>query len=262
MARVWGCIVQFMVPEQRRGGKLAPKARWGLHLVVSAESKGWEVLDLTVNKVVTAVATIFYETLSIEMWKVEYGPASTRTPSNPPTNSSSAHPPLLAADDELDGDGADDVIPFPPPPVQGSSSATGDEGRLGASPAAPSGCIAGGQLEAKKVSNGQRQTTGESSTSKKTAEMPSVEVPTAEKLSAEAPTAEKPLVEAPTSGEPSVEELPTGEQFDDDSSSDVVEVVDAVGDDEGELSTGEQSNNSDVVEVAVEEAKLQQRQVA
>ncbi|CAI7800759.1 unnamed protein product [Closterium sp. NIES-53] len=27
LARVWGCIVQFMVPEQQRGGKLAPKAR-------------------------------------------------------------------------------------------------------------------------------------------------------------------------------------------------------------------------------------------
>ncbi|CAI7748458.1 unnamed protein product [Closterium sp. NIES-54] len=27
LARVWGCMVQFMVPEQQRGGKLAPKAR-------------------------------------------------------------------------------------------------------------------------------------------------------------------------------------------------------------------------------------------
>ncbi|CAI7904305.1 unnamed protein product [Closterium sp. NIES-54] len=26
LARVWGCMVQFMVPEQQRGGKLAPKA--------------------------------------------------------------------------------------------------------------------------------------------------------------------------------------------------------------------------------------------
>ncbi|CAI7740910.1 unnamed protein product [Closterium sp. NIES-54] len=47
LARVWGCMVQFMVPEQQRGGKLAPKARWGLHLGVSPASKGWEVLDLT-----------------------------------------------------------------------------------------------------------------------------------------------------------------------------------------------------------------------
>ncbi|CAI7837203.1 unnamed protein product [Closterium sp. NIES-54] len=40
LAQVWGCMVQFMVPEQQRGGKLAPKSRWGLHLGVSPESKG------------------------------------------------------------------------------------------------------------------------------------------------------------------------------------------------------------------------------
>ncbi|CAI7856292.1 unnamed protein product [Closterium sp. NIES-54] len=66
LARVWGCMVQFMVPEQQRGGKLAPKARWGLHLGVSSESKGWEILDLINNKVVTSVKVIFYEMLSLE----------------------------------------------------------------------------------------------------------------------------------------------------------------------------------------------------
>ncbi|CAI7792470.1 unnamed protein product [Closterium sp. NIES-54] len=48
-----------------RGGKLAPKARWGLHLGVSLESEGWEVLDLSDNKVVTSVKVIFYGTLSL-----------------------------------------------------------------------------------------------------------------------------------------------------------------------------------------------------
>ncbi|CAI7889244.1 unnamed protein product [Closterium sp. NIES-54] len=69
LAWVWGCMVQFMVPKQHRGGKLAPKARWGLHLGVSQESKGWEVLDLTDSKVVTSIEVIFYETLSLEVWK-------------------------------------------------------------------------------------------------------------------------------------------------------------------------------------------------
>ncbi|CAI7832226.1 unnamed protein product, partial [Closterium sp. NIES-53] len=32
MVRVWGCMLQYMVPQSQRGGKLAPKARWGLHL--------------------------------------------------------------------------------------------------------------------------------------------------------------------------------------------------------------------------------------
>ncbi|CAI7814625.1 unnamed protein product, partial [Closterium sp. NIES-54] len=66
LARVWSCMVQFMVPEQQSGGKLAPKARWGLYLGVSPESKGWEVLDLSNNKVVTSVNVIFYESLSLE----------------------------------------------------------------------------------------------------------------------------------------------------------------------------------------------------
>ncbi|CAI5505830.1 unnamed protein product [Closterium sp. Naga37s-1] len=235
LARVWGCMVQFMVPEQRCGGKLAPKARSGLHLGVSAESKGLEVLDLMNNKVITTVEAIFYETLSMEMWKVEYGPASTTTPSTPPTDSSSVHPPLLAADDELDEDDADDVTPSPPPPVQGSLSAAGDEGRLGQRREAADdrGVV--------DVEEDRRDAVGRA--------------PTAEKLSAEAPTAEKSSAEAPTSGEPSVEEMPTGEQIDDDSSSDVAEVVGAAGGDAGELSTGEQSDDGDVVEVAVEEAK-------
>ncbi|CAI7766318.1 unnamed protein product [Closterium sp. NIES-53] len=228
-----------------RSTKLVPKAHSGLHLGVSAESKGWEVLDLTDNKVVTTVKVIFYETLSLEMWKVEYGPVSKRTPSTPRTDSVSVHPPLLAADDELDEDDTDGVTPSHPPLVQGSSSAAGDEGRLGASPAAPTSCIACGQRDAEKVNNGKRKTTGESSTSKKTAEKPSAEVP----------TAEKPSAEASTSGEPSLEELPTGEQFGDDSSSDVVEVVGVPGGNEWELLTGEQSNDNDVVEIAVKKAK-------
>ncbi|CAI7795507.1 unnamed protein product [Closterium sp. NIES-54] len=66
LARVWGCMVQFMAPERQRGGKLAPKACWGLHLGVSPESTGWEVLDLTHNKLVTSVEVIFYETPSLE----------------------------------------------------------------------------------------------------------------------------------------------------------------------------------------------------
>ncbi|CAI7934415.1 unnamed protein product [Closterium sp. NIES-54] len=170
----------------------------------------------------------------------------TRTPSTPPTDSSSVHPPLLVADDKLDEDDANNVTPSLPPPVQWSSSATGDEERLGTSPAAPTSCIAGVQRDTEKVSDGKRQTTGESSTLKKTAETPSAEAPTVEKLSAE----------APTSREPSAEELLTREQLDDDSSSNVVEVVGASGGDEGETLIGEQSDNSDVVEVAVKEAKL------
>ncbi|CAI7873322.1 unnamed protein product [Closterium sp. NIES-53] len=227
LARMWGCMVQFMVPEQQRGGKLAPKARWGLHLGVSPESKGWEVLDLTDNKIVTTGEAIFYEHLLMEKWTAEYGPASTRTPSAPPPDSSSEVPPLLAVVDKLDDEDAEEV-PLPPPVVP--SSAAGDEGRLDASPVAPTGCIAGGLHDVQKVGDGKQQTTEELSASKPTSEKPSGELPPASKPLAEAPTSGEPLVEKPIVKEPSVEELPAGEQFDDDSSSDdVVEVIRAAG---------------------------------
>ncbi|CAI7909387.1 unnamed protein product [Closterium sp. NIES-54] len=107
LARVWGCMVQFMVPEQQRSRKLAPKARWGLHLGVSPESKGWEVLDLTNNKVVTSVEVIFYKTLSLEVWMAKFGPASGRTQEHPLTDTSTATVPLLA---EVDETADEDVV--------------------------------------------------------------------------------------------------------------------------------------------------------
>ncbi|CAI7793017.1 unnamed protein product [Closterium sp. NIES-54] len=69
MVRVWGCMLQYMVPQSQRGGKLAPKARWGLHLGVSAASKGWTVLDLESNRLITTVEAVFYETMSLAGWK-------------------------------------------------------------------------------------------------------------------------------------------------------------------------------------------------
>ncbi|CAI7878969.1 unnamed protein product [Closterium sp. NIES-53] len=65
LARVWGCMAHFLVPEQQRGGKLKPKAKWGLHLGVSEESKGWELLDIADNWVVTT-SDVVYENMSLE----------------------------------------------------------------------------------------------------------------------------------------------------------------------------------------------------
>ncbi|CAI7809963.1 unnamed protein product [Closterium sp. NIES-53] len=65
LARVWGCMAQFLVPEQQRGGKMKPKARWGLHLGVSEESKGWELLNIADNRVVTTSDMVFYENMSL-----------------------------------------------------------------------------------------------------------------------------------------------------------------------------------------------------
>ncbi|CAI7785960.1 unnamed protein product, partial [Closterium sp. NIES-54] len=175
LAWVWGCMVQFMVPEQQRGGKLVPKARWGLHLGVSMESKGWEILDLTNNKVVTLVEVIFYETLSLEAWKAKFETASGRTQPHPPTDTSTATIPLLVEVDEPADEDVVEVLPpslvLAPPflvahrPTSTPVSTTGDEGSLEASAVVPASGIAGGRQGAKPVDqDGNPSTTGEQQT--------------------------------------------------------------------------------------------------
>ncbi|CAI7776500.1 unnamed protein product [Closterium sp. NIES-53] len=237
LSRVWSCMVQFMVPEQQRGGKLAPKARWGLHLGVLPKSKGWEVLDLTDNKVVTSVEVIFYETLSLEVWKAKFGPAFGRTQAHPPTDTSTAMVPLLA---EVDEPADDDVVEVPPPPpvlappfpivdqpALTSVSATGDEGSLEASPVAPANGIAGGRQGAKLVKqDGKPSTTGE-------------------RVEQEAAAGVQ------TTGE--LSKSAGGEQLVKGSKQ---LVNDLAIDEEGELSSGEESTDSDVVEVPITKREL------
>ncbi|CAI7730890.1 unnamed protein product [Closterium sp. NIES-53] len=218
LARVWGCMVQFMVPEQQRGGKLAPKARWGLHLGVSPERKGWEVLDLTDNKVVTSVEVIFYETMSLEVWKAKFGLASGRSLAHPSTHTSTATFPLLVEVDEPIDEDVVEVLPPPtvpaPPfkvadrPASTPVSTTGDEGSLEASAIAPASGTTG---QGAKPASAGVHSTGELSKS--------------------------------AGGEQLVEGL---KQLVDD-----LTVAK-----EGELSAGEESTNSDVVEVPITKPEL------
>ncbi|CAI7888186.1 unnamed protein product [Closterium sp. NIES-54] len=145
LARVWGCMVQFMVLEQQRGGKMVPKARWGLHLGVSPKSKGWEVFDLTDDKVVTSVEA------------------------HTPTDTTTAMVPLLADVDELDDEDVVEVL-LPPPvlappfpvadrPTSTLVSATGDGMSLDASPVAPASGIAGSRQGAKLVDQDEKRLT-------------------------------------------------------------------------------------------------------
>ncbi|CAI7801050.1 unnamed protein product [Closterium sp. NIES-53] len=113
----------------------------------------WEVLDLTDNKVVTLVKVIFYETLSLEVWKVNYGSALGRTQAHLPTNTMTATIPLLTEVDEPADEDVVEVLPPPPvlaPPTPVADrpaltpvSATSDEGSLEASPGAPASGIVG-----------------------------------------------------------------------------------------------------------------------
>ncbi|CAI5524277.1 unnamed protein product [Closterium sp. Naga37s-1] len=242
LARAWGCMVQFMVLEQQRGGKLAPKARWGLHLGVSPESKGWEVLNLTDNKVVTSVEVIFYETLSLEVWKAKFGPASGRTQAHPPTDTSTATVPLLAEVDEPADEDVVEVLPpspvLAPPflvadrPASTPVSATGDEGSLEASPVAPARGIVGDRKGAKLVDqDGKPSTTGEQQTG--------------EPVKQEAATGVQSTGELPKSA--GSEQLVEGSKQ---------LVDDLTVDEEGELSAGEESTDSDEVEVPITKPEL------
>ncbi|CAI7784064.1 unnamed protein product [Closterium sp. NIES-53] len=175
------------------------------------------VLDLTDKKVVMSVEVIFYETLSLEVWKAKHGPASGRTQAHPPTETSKATVPLLAEVDEPTDEDVVEVLPpslvlAPPFPVADRPastpvSATGDEGSLEASPVAPANGIADGRQGAKLTG----RSTGELSKS------------------------------------PRGEQLVIGSK----------QLVDNLAvDEEGELSAGEESTDSDVVEVPITKHEL------
>ncbi|CAI7787570.1 unnamed protein product, partial [Closterium sp. NIES-53] len=154
----------------QRGGKLKPKARWGLHLGESEESKGWELLDITDNQVFTTSDVVFYETMLLEVWKSEHGLASGRTQANPPTDTLTATPPPLAKVDEPAAEDVEDVpspFPSPAPPapplvadLRGLTpvSASGDEWRSRASPVALAKSIAGDRGDVKQVGVGTKLT--------------------------------------------------------------------------------------------------------
>ncbi|CAI7851142.1 unnamed protein product [Closterium sp. NIES-53] len=222
LALVWGCMAQFLVPEQQRGGKLKPKARLGLHLGVSEESKGWKLLDIADNRVVTTSDVVFYEKMLLEVWKSEHGPALGRTPTILPTDTLTETLSLLAEVGELAAEDVEDVpSPFPSPfphapPLVADlrgltpASASGDEGRSEALPVAPTKSIAGTR----------QQLIGEQAAAKST-----------KKQSATRQTAEE-----PTTGEKSAGK-PAKVQQDDEGSE--------AGDDGGDA---EESTDSDVVE--------------
>ncbi|CAI6000149.1 unnamed protein product [Closterium sp. NIES-64] len=203
LARVWGCMAQFLVPEQQRGGKLKPKARWGLHLGVSAASKGWELLDVDTDRVVTTSDVVFYEEMSLAEWKKEHGPVSGRSSSTPPSDTSSASLPLLAEVGVLGTEHVDNVhppTPLPPtpaPPLMADlreltpESASGDEGSSGTPPSAPATCIAGGRRDERRIDVGLQSTSTGEEQAKEQQPTREQAVPAAVEQSAGTPVAEQ-----------------------------------------------------------------------
>ncbi|CAI7801068.1 unnamed protein product [Closterium sp. NIES-54] len=67
MLRVCGCVVQYR-PNSATIGKFTQRARWGVHLELSHEYKGWLVLDIDTNKIVPARDILFYKQLTLQQW--------------------------------------------------------------------------------------------------------------------------------------------------------------------------------------------------
>ncbi|CAI7826326.1 unnamed protein product [Closterium sp. NIES-53] len=262
LARVWGCMAQFLVPEQQRGGKLKPKARWGVHLSVSEERKGWELLNIADNRVVTTSDVVFYENMSLEVWKSEHGPASWRMPTNPPTDTLTATLPMLAEVGEPAAEDIEDVpSPFPTPspaptgpPLVADlrrltpASASGDEGSNGASPKAPTKSIAGDRCDIQQVDMIVMSTPAEE---EQTEEVQPTMVKSAKGAAArQQPTGEqaaaKPRTEQSATGQ-STGELTLGEQS---VGTPTMVQQDAEGsDDSDDGGEAEESTDSDLVEV-------------
>ncbi|GJP82026.1 hypothetical protein CLOP_g12146, partial [Closterium sp. NIES-67] len=77
MARVWGCMAQYKVPDQQRR-KLDPKAQWGIFLGVSERSKAWVLWSVADQRVMESRDVVFHEGLNFKGWK-EHGTSHSGT---------------------------------------------------------------------------------------------------------------------------------------------------------------------------------------
>ncbi|CAI6002160.1 unnamed protein product [Closterium sp. NIES-65] len=183
LARVWGCMAQFLVPEQQR--------------------------------VVTTSDVVFYEEMSLGEWKTGYGSVFGRSSPTPPSDTSSATLPLLAEISELAVKDVEDVRPPTPPPTTPapplvadlrrltSVSASGDEGSSGTPPSAK--CIAGGRRDERQVDVGlQSASTGDEQVEKQVED----QRPTKEQA-AVTPTKEQSAT-GQSAGEPTIGEKSAG----------------------------------------------------
>ncbi|GJP80118.1 hypothetical protein CLOP_g10348 [Closterium sp. NIES-67] len=68
MLRAFGCMVVFDVPKEKRG-KLEASGRWGVHLGIAKDHKGWLLWDLTTQKLTVSRDVKFLESLYYKEWK-------------------------------------------------------------------------------------------------------------------------------------------------------------------------------------------------
>ncbi|CAI7875746.1 unnamed protein product [Closterium sp. NIES-53] len=68
MLRAYGCMVVFHVPKEKRG-KLEASGRWGVHLGLAKDHKGWLIWDLTSQQLTVSRDVKFLESLYYREWK-------------------------------------------------------------------------------------------------------------------------------------------------------------------------------------------------
>ncbi|CAI5474892.1 unnamed protein product [Closterium sp. Yama58-4] len=68
MLRAFGCMVVFHVPKEKRG-KLEASGRWGVHLGLAKDHKGWLIWDLTSQQLTVSRDVKFLESLYYKEWK-------------------------------------------------------------------------------------------------------------------------------------------------------------------------------------------------
>ncbi|CAI7796580.1 unnamed protein product [Closterium sp. NIES-53] len=68
MLRAYGCMVVFHVPKEKRG-KLEASGRWGVHLGLAKDHKGWLIWDLTSQQLIVSRDVKFLESLYYKEWK-------------------------------------------------------------------------------------------------------------------------------------------------------------------------------------------------
>ncbi|GJP48902.1 hypothetical protein CLOM_g8169 [Closterium sp. NIES-68] len=68
MLRAFGCMVVFHVSKEKRG-KLEAFGRWGVHLGIAKDHKGWLLWDLTTQKLTVSRDVKFLESLYYKEWK-------------------------------------------------------------------------------------------------------------------------------------------------------------------------------------------------
>ncbi|CAI7799110.1 unnamed protein product [Closterium sp. NIES-54] len=70
MLRAHGCMVVFHVPKEKRG-KLEAYGRWGVHLGLAKDHKGWLIWDLTRQQLTVSRDVKFLESLYYKEWKLQ-----------------------------------------------------------------------------------------------------------------------------------------------------------------------------------------------